>query len=120
MMFVGYTMTTKQYHLYNPKTRTFVKLRKVVFYKDTPFFQQTAEQVFMPLTKKEEKVHPVTIKSESNGPVTRRRAKIESEGGGEAGTEVEVGVAVELGDVRDLSNSLALEKLENRPLSGKG
>ena len=86
MMFVGYTMTTKQYRLYNPKTRTFVKSRDVVFYEDTPFFQQTAEQVFMPLTKEEEKVHPVTIKSQSNGPVTRSRAKVESEGGGEAGS----------------------------------
>ena len=77
-------MTTKQYRLYNPKTRAFVKSGDIVFYEDTPLFQQTTEQVFMRLTKEEERVHPVTIKLRPPGPVTRSRAKIKSDGGGEA------------------------------------
>jgi len=83
-MFVGYTMTTKQYRLYNPRTRASVKSRDVLFYEDTSFFQQTAESVFTPLTKEEERVHPVVIKAQPTGPVRRSRARIESEGGGEA------------------------------------
>ena len=38
LMFVGYTMTTRQYRLYNPKTRTFIKSGDVLFEEDTSFF----------------------------------------------------------------------------------
>ena len=50
-MFVRYMLSIKQYHLYKPKIRTLVKSRDVVFYEDTPFFLNTAEQIFMPTTK---------------------------------------------------------------------
>ena len=64
-MFVGYTMTTKQYRLYNPKTRAFIKSLDVVFYEDTPFFQQTTNEIFLPFTNDSE---------EEAGPATRSKA----------------------------------------------
>jgi len=83
-MLVRYTMRTKQYDLHNPKTHAFVKSHEVISSEETPFFQQTAEPLFMPLTKEEERVHLVMIKSQPTGLVTRSRAKIESEGRGKA------------------------------------
>jgi len=64
-MVVGYMMTTKQYRLYNLKTRAFIKSRDVVFYENTPFFQQTSDEIFLPSTNDIE---------EDAGPTTRSKA----------------------------------------------
>jgi len=53
-MFGGYTMTKKQYHLYDQKIRAFIKSRDIVFYEETPFFQQISNEIFLPFTNDSE------------------------------------------------------------------
>ncbi|KAG0643282.1 hypothetical protein HOY80DRAFT_997874 [Tuber brumale] len=62
LMFVGYTLSTRQYKLYNPKTLAIIKSRDVVFYEDQPYFTQTAKQIFLPFTQEYEdsEVSPIS------------------------------------------------------------
>jgi len=50
LIFIGYTLSTKQYRLYNPKTRKLVTSRDVVFHEDCPFYKPLEQQIFCPTT----------------------------------------------------------------------
>ena len=48
LIFIGYTLSTKQYRLYNPKTKKLVTSRDVVFHEDCPYYMPLEQQIFCP------------------------------------------------------------------------
>jgi hypothetical protein len=72
-VFVGYTLTTKQYKLYDPESEKVILSRNVHFDEKVPYFQsvQTQTKVFyyVPTTEEEQKVEelPARYEEQKNG-----------------------------------------------------
>ena len=53
MIFIGYTLSTKQYRLYDPKLKKLITARDVVFHEDSPFYKPLEQQIFCPVSTNE-------------------------------------------------------------------
>src|SRR5205807_8456482 len=50
LMFIGYTLTSKQYRLYDPKAKKIIVSRDVVFHEDTSYCQPVDQNIFISFT----------------------------------------------------------------------
>jgi len=48
LIFIGYTLSIKQYRLYDPKLKKLITAQDVVFHEDSPFYKPLEQQIFCP------------------------------------------------------------------------
>jgi len=66
LIFIGYTLSTKQYRLYDPKLKKLITARDVVFHEDSPFYKPLEQQIFCPASTNDS----IVSVSESTGEET--------------------------------------------------
>jgi len=50
LIFIGYTLSTKQYRLYDAKLKKLITARADVFHEDSPFYKPLEQQIFCPVS----------------------------------------------------------------------
>jgi len=50
LILIGYMLSNKQYHLYNPKLKKLITAPDVVFHQDSPFYKPLEHQIFCPVS----------------------------------------------------------------------